>query len=318
MPSIIRIDERDPRSQAALNAEQRLFARYGLEYKVHFLRMREPDLRVRVLEIGEGEPLLVVPGGTGDTWYYILLMAQLKKWRIIALNRPGGGLSDGIDHRQVDMRQFAVSTLRCVVDAFALDHVPVICNSMGGLWSFWFALDAPERVSRLISLGCPALLLDTTAPLMTRLFAVPGISHLIAWDAQPKTVDSALKGLRAAGCSQAVLDALPREAREAAYHFYRLPTYLKQRITLNAAVVSVMGANPRYPLRSAELQHLQLPVLFVWGDHDPYGKLDVAREAARIIPNAQLYEMNTGHMPFVDAPEECGRVVREFLSAGQS
>lgn len=314
MPTITRIDDRDPRSKAALDAEQRLFARYGLEYKVHFVQLSEPNLRVRVLEVGTGQPLFLVPGGTGDTWYYFLLMAELKGRRIIALNRPGGGLSDGIDFRQVDMRHLAVTTLRSVMDAFELNRVPMISNSMGGLWSFWYTLDAPERVSRLIQVGCPALVLNTTAPFPTRLFSVPIINQWIAHDAQPKSIDTALKLLRSNGSSQQVVDAMPREAREAAYHFYNLPTYINTRITLNSAVVSIMGPNPKYPVRADELRQIQQPVLFVWGDNDPYGKLDVPREAVRIMPNAKLYEMHSGHMPFVDKPQECGRVISEFLS----
>ena len=126
------IDQDDPLSKAALAAEKRLFAHYGLEYKVHFVELKEPELNVCVLEVGEGPPLLMVPGGAGDAWPLAPLMAELKGWRIIALNRPGGGLSDGIDHRQVDVRRLAVKTLKAVADALKLERVPVVCNSMGG------------------------------------------------------------------------------------------------------------------------------------------------------------------------------------------
>src|SRR5574339_506029 len=98
IPTITRIDHNDPKSRAALEAEQRLFAHYGLEYKIHFVDVKEPDLRVRVLEVGTGRPLLLIPGGSGDAFAFAALLAQLKGWRVIAINRPGGGLSDGIDH----------------------------------------------------------------------------------------------------------------------------------------------------------------------------------------------------------------------------
>jgi len=44
----------------------------------------------------------------------------------------------------------------------------------------------------------------------------------------------------------------------------------------------------------------------------------VAREATRIIPDARLHEMRTGHLPFLDQPLECGRVIRQFLSENGS
>jgi pimeloyl-ACP methyl ester carboxylesterase len=51
----------------------------------------------------------------------------------------------------------------------------------------------------------------------------------------------------------------------------------------------------------------------VWGENDPFGNLDVARQVARILPNASLHEMREGHLPSLDKPRECGDEIREFL-----
>lgn len=315
---ITRIDHDDPRSKAALDAEQRLFAHYGLDYQVHFVEMDEPNLRLRVLEVGEGPPLLMVPGGAGDALFLAALMAQLKGWRMIALNRPGGGMSDGVDHRRVDLRRLAVNAIGTVADAFELDRAPIVCNSMGGLWSLWFALENPGRVSRMAQMGCPALLLNTSAPFFMRLLGVPGINRLIAPAMQPKSIDTALDGLRFQGSSQEDIDRMPRAGAEAAYHFFQLPTYLDTWKTLVSAVATVTGGVPRYQVQADELQRVRQPVLFVWGENDPFGGLDVARQATRLMPDARLHELQTGHLPFLDQPEACGRAIREFLANGVS
>jgi pimeloyl-ACP methyl ester carboxylesterase len=311
---ITRIDHDDPRNLAALEAEQRLFAHYGLDYKVHFIEMSEPNLCLRVLEVGEGRPLMMVPGGTGDAVFFAPLMAELKGWRMIAVNRPGGGMSDGIDHRRVDVRRLAVNTLRSVADAFALNQVPIVCNSMGGLWSSWFALDCPARVSKMAQIGCPALILNTSAPFFMRLLGVPGINRYIVSNMQPKSVDVALDGLRFQGSSQEDIDKMPRVDAEAVYHFFNLPTFKDSWRTLVSSVATLTGANPRYQLRADELQRIEQPVQFLWGENDVFGDLDVARQASSIIPNARLHEMGTGHLPHLDRPQETGRVIREFLS----
>ena len=316
-PTIVPIDHDDLKSNAALEAEQRLFAYYGLDYQVHFVDLAEPHLRIRVLEVGQGNPLLMVPGGSGDAWFFAALMAELTGWRIIALNRPGGGLSDGVDHRQVDVQQLAVNTIRSVADAFELERVPVVCNSMGGLWSFWYALAHPERVSKMVQMGCPALLLNTSAPFFMRLLCVPGINNLIASMMQPKSIDQALQGLRFQGSSQADIDRMPQLGAEAAYHFFHLPTYRDTWKTLVGAVATIRGANPRYRLEADDLRRVSQPVQFIWGENDPFGKLDVARQVVSIMPNARLHEMQVGHLPFLDQPEACGQVIREFLSDGQ-
>ena len=68
-------------------------------------------------------------------------MGELKGRRLIATNRPGGGLSDAVDHRRIDLRRFAVQVISAVMDAFDLAAVDIVANSMGGLWALWLALE---------------------------------------------------------------------------------------------------------------------------------------------------------------------------------
>jgi len=92
-----------------------------------------------------------------------------------------------------------------------------------------------------------------------------------------------------------------------------LPSYLETWKSLIGAVATVEGANDKYQLRSDELALIEQPLQFLWGENDPFGDLEVARQAIRLIPNAQLHEMQTGHVPFLDQPEACGAINREFL-----
>ena len=312
--NITRIDHDAPGSKAAREAEKNLFAYYGLDYKEHFVNMKEPNLRLRVLEVGSGRPLLMVPGGSGDAWPMASLMSELKGWRMIAINRPGSGLSDAVDHRQVDLRRLASNTVRTVVDAFELESVPVVCNSMGGLWSSWFTLEHPERVSRMVQMGCPALALGTSAPAFMRLVGVPGINRFVAPLMQPKDVDTALDMMTTQGSYQRDIDNLPKEMAAAAYHFWQLPTYLDNWKTLISAVTTITGASSKYALRADQLERIDQPTQIIWGKNDVFGDLDVAREMTNTMPDARLYEMDTGHLPFMDQPQETGRVIREFLA----
>lgn len=314
MTLITRIDQDAASSRAALAAEKKLFAHYGLDYKIHYLEMAEPKLRLRVLEVGEGRPLLMVPGGTGDAPFFAPLMAKLAGWRMIAINRPGGGMSDAVDHRRVDLRRLAVNTLRTVADAFDLPRLPIVCNSMGGLWSFYYMLAHPERVSCMVQMGCPALALDTSAPFFMRLLSVPFINNLIVAGMQPKSAEGALDGLRFQGSSQEDIDNMPDVLAAAAYRFFNLSTHRETWKSLVTAVASIRGANPRYSLQADALRQVNCPVQFVWGERDPFGGLEVAREMIRLMPNAVLYEMKCGHLPFADKPEETGQVVQAFLT----
>src|SRR5690349_4639047 len=93
----------DPRVIDARKAEQALFAYYGLQAKEHVITLPEQQIKIRVLEIGTGDPLVIVPGNTGDSFALASLMSQLKGKCIFAINRPGGGLSEGMDHTTVNI-----------------------------------------------------------------------------------------------------------------------------------------------------------------------------------------------------------------------
>jgi hypothetical protein len=46
-------------------------------------------IRVRISETGEGDPVVIVPGNTGDGFPFIPLLPHLRGRRVITINRPG-------------------------------------------------------------------------------------------------------------------------------------------------------------------------------------------------------------------------------------
>ncbi len=214
---VLTLEEDDPRVVAARNAEQQLFAFYGLEASTRFVHLPRFGIRIRVTEIGSGKPVLIVPGNTGDVFPLAPLMAELLGRRIIAVNRPGGGMSEGMDHRTVvDFRKFAVETLISVLDALELESVPIVAHSIGGHWSLWLALDRPERVTALTLLGVPGNLISTGPPLALRLLSVPGLNRLLFG-----IVMLAVSRRHSSETSTSVSAAMAA----CRYHFQRLPHY---------------------------------------------------------------------------------------------
>lgn len=312
--SHLTLERTDPQVAAAQEAEQRLFDHYGLEAKMHFVQLDKPNIQVRVLESGNGPPLLMVPGGVGDGWIWASLMAKLKGWRLIVVNRPGGGMSDGINHRTINMRQLAVHTLTTVLDYFKLKCIPVISNSMGGLWSFWLALDRPERVSAMVQLGCPALILGTAAPFPMRLLSIPGLNRLLIKMMIPVNREKARDLPTFLGHSPEVGAGWSEAEAECSYQFPRLPTYKTAWLSLMEVVLSLRGAKTTYQLNADELKQVQTPVQFIWGDNDPFGSLDAAQQAKEVVPNARLHIIPGGHLPWWDDADKCARVIHEYLT----
>ena len=124
----------------------------------------------QVLELGAGPPLLLVHGGGDAAFEWVPILEDLaRRHRVLAVDRPGHGLADPFDYDGVDVLEHAVVFLREILDALELDTVDIAGNSLGGLWSVAFALEHPERVSRLALVGAP--------PGVTRLGAgdAPGV-----------------------------------------------------------------------------------------------------------------------------------------------
>lgn len=308
--------ENDARVVAAREAEGRLFAFYGLEPKTHYISLKDLGMRVRVSEIGSGRPVLIVPGNTGDAFPLIPLMAELHGLRILALNRPGGGLSDGMDHREVDFREFAVQTLTAVLDAFALDRVPVVAHSIGGHWSIWLALDRPERVGSLTLLGVPGNLISISPPFALRLMAVPILNRCLYNLIVPGSPQQSFWSLAFMGHSPETCARLPESMADCYYHFQRLPHAKVSSLSLMERVNRLRGSRPEVRLTERQLKHVRQPTMFLWGTNDPFGSVEVGRHISEILPSAQFHAIQGGgHLPWLDDPAECGRLARDFILA---
>ncbi|MDX1619222.1 MAG: alpha/beta hydrolase [Balneolaceae bacterium] len=308
------IDPSDPRVKAARSAEERLHRHHHLSCTEHRIELDEPEIRIRVLEAGRGAPVILMPGGIGDAWIWSSLMGHMEGFRMIAVNRPGGGLSDGVDHRDVDLRTLATDTLSAVLDHFELTSAPIIANSMGGLWSFWFALDRPERVRALAQVGTPALILGTSAPLPMRLQSIPGLNRLLVKLMVPKNLEQARDLPTFLGHPESVGEEWPEAAAACSYHFSRLPTFTTSWLSLMERVLTPTGAEADVRIEEEELRQVSQPTLFLWGSGDPFGSLEVARRAERAVPDARLLEVGVGHLPWWDEAGECARLIEKFFS----
>ncbi|MGW7530005.1 alpha/beta fold hydrolase [Streptomyces sp. NPDC054783] len=312
---MLTIDPDDPRAAAALDAERRLFDFYGLKAETHQVRLPDSGLRVRVTVFGSGRPVVVVPGNTGDGFPLAPLVAELPEHRVILINRPGGGLSDGMDYRRVDFREFAVQTLTSVLDDFQLDRVPVIAHSIGGHGSLWFAMDRPERVSALVLLGVPGNLMGTTPPLALRLLTVPVLNTLLFEAARPRSTSRALNGLSFMGHSPETVASLPEAMADCYVRFQDLPHYKISSLTLMRSINRPRGSRPGIRIGPMQLAGVRHPTLFLWGTNDPWGSVETGLRICEAMPDAEFHALvGGGHLPWLDEPAECGRLIRDFFS----
>src|SRR5450432_2190332 len=181
-------------------------------------------------------------------------MAELKDRRLIILNRPGGGLSEGIDHRKLDFRKFAVLTIGAVMDAFLLDK--------------------PERVSALTTLGVSGNIISTKPPFALRLLSVPGLSSILFKLIVPKNPAGALRGLSFMGHSKETISHLPEALNDCYYYFQQLHNFEISSISLMQRG-NIFNARPEDRINAEQLRLIKQPVMFLWGTHDPFGTIEI-------------------------------------------
>ena len=109
---------------------------------------------LRYHDIGEGPPVVLLhgsgPGVTGWRNFGGVAEALGEHFRCLILEFPGFGVSDPGDGHPIALADRAVLDL---LDGLGLDRVDLIGNSMGGIVGARIAIDAPQRVRRLVSVG---------------------------------------------------------------------------------------------------------------------------------------------------------------------
>ena len=119
------------------------------EAQVRFLAIGEH--RLRVVEVGEGEPVLLVHGfaDSAYTWHRNLRALARAGFRALACDQPGVGesaLPPGFRFGVDDLARLAVGML----DALGIERAHLVGSSMGGGVGLEMAVHHPQRLRRVV------------------------------------------------------------------------------------------------------------------------------------------------------------------------
>ena len=289
-------------------AQDRMLDRYHVDAESRFVDIPMLDGRAHVLVAGDGPPVVMAIGGGMVAAMWAPLMERLDGFTLYAFDPPGHGLSDPATYRTETLRATSVGFLEQLLDGLGLVRPPFIAQSMGGLWSTWFALDRHDRASAIAYIGCPALMLGSSAPLPLRLSTIRLLRRLLTRldPPSPKQVD------RLAAIAGERFTDLP-ELRDLFVAYEKLPGTPPVLLALHRSLIRVRGARAEVELTATELARVTQPVQLIWGENDPFGSPSLGRQAADIIPSAELHLVGGGHGPWFTRSEAIGPIVTEFL-----
>jgi pimeloyl-ACP methyl ester carboxylesterase len=291
-------------------AQSGLLAHHAPDTRVR--RVRWSHGETQLLELGTGPPLLLVHGGGDGAFVWVpILSALARSRRVLVVDRPGHGLAEPFDYRGVDLLGHARLFLGDILDALGLSTADIAANSIGGLWATAFALDTPQRVSRLVLVGAPVGL-ARDAPLLLRLMSLPLLGRALG---RLLMRNPTREGNRRFWGQFQV--AHPERLVDA---FLDVDVaHTRRNLDSILGLIRCVGRG----IRAGQLvlgyrwRALEVPTLYLGGERDVFVRPMVEQalgEVAEGNTNVRLVRIpDAGHLPWLDEPERVVAEIDRFL-----
>ena len=262
------------------------------------------DIRSPVLESGPAdrdEAVVFVHGNPGSSRDWEDLLARVGSFsRAVAFDMPGFGQADKPADFDYTIPGYAAHLDR-LLTVLGIRRAHLVLHDFGGPWGLAWAAAHPGQVASLtlINIG---VLFGYRWHRVARIWRTPIVGELFQ-------ATATRAGFRFS-INRSGARPLPRSFVDRMYDDY-------DRGTRRAILKLYRASND--PGRLAEqlapaLQTLNVPVLVVWGRHDPYVSVDHAERQREVFSDVRIVVLDeSGHWPFADDPEGVAAAVVPFL-----
>jgi 2-hydroxymuconate-semialdehyde hydrolase len=249
-------------------------------------------------DLGDGPPVLLIHGfpTSADLWDRVAwLLAQ--RMRVIVPDLMGYGHSER--PVEVDLSEPAQADfIRELLETLAIDELAIVGHDIGGAIAQMLALDGGLQVRTLV-------LLDSACFDAWPVEGVRMIQAALPAQETSSFVEDVLRVTFTLGIAHqsridsAVLDGFIQPWKDDPAAFFR-------------AVRALTGKG--LAGREAELAALDLPVLLIWGEDDPFVPAELAERLGEVFPFSTLAILpGCSHFITEDAPQTVGPLIHEFL-----
>jgi proline iminopeptidase len=278
--------------------------------------------------VGRGAPLMIIHGGPGASHDYFLpyLLPLMRTNRLVFIDERGSGKSSKLE----DPSQYTVANMvediEAVRQALGLGEMSLLGHSFGGVLVQAYAFKYQKNLSHLI-LGST---FSSTAELNQALAKMKA-----EMDPQDRERVNALEAAGLFGKGQIWEHGrYPEEYAKLAwgkgyfpYVYQNHPDPNYDPLASNTGTAwdvyremwgsdgeFVVDGNLKEVEYVGQLTQIKVPTLIILGDHDESDP-KMSKEMSAKIAGSQLVILpNSGHMTFVDQPEQFLKTVRDFIA----
>lgn len=257
---------------------------------------------MRVLEAGQGSPLILIHGFlVSHREYEDIIDPLARRFRVIAPDLPGFGESEKPSPTRYPygLETFA-EAIADLIAAFGVGRAAIMGHSMGAAVALTLAADHPELVQRLVLED--ALCYPFPPSIKARIPLLPIIGGIVFKQLYGRALFRAY--FRDDVFRPGADFPLARIDRH--YDLFNTPS---ARESAYAVMRAILDTRPVV----ARVTRVTAPSLVVWGREDRLFPVASAQRLARELPSARLEIMDAGHSPHEERPEEFVALCTEFL-----
>ncbi|HSK95760.1 MAG TPA: alpha/beta hydrolase [Euzebyales bacterium] len=248
------------------------------------------------------EAVVFVHGNPGPSEDWRSLVAATGMFaRAVAFDMPGYGGADKPADFSYTVEGYARHLGR-MIDAAGISRTHLVAHDFGGPWGLAWAHAHPDRVASLTLMNI-GVMPGYRWHLPARIWRTPVLGELSLRTTTLPAIRSVLRRGTPRGLPEAVVERTYRAFKDRGVQRTILALY-------RSTSVAVLGSADLQD----DLRRLDLPVLVVWGAHDPYVDVGYAERQRETFPRAQVVILrDSGHWPMLDDPVAVEQAVTGFL-----
>jgi haloalkane dehalogenase len=266
--------------------------------------------RYHYVDEGQGDVLLLVHGNPTWSFYWRnLIVALRERYRVIAVDHLGCGLSDKPRHYPYQLGQH-VENLGRLVESLDLGDVTLLAHDWGGAIGLGSAVARPDRFARFVMFNTAAFR-SRHMPWRIAICRTPLLGRL------------AVQGLNAFARAALTMAVSHRERMTPALQAGLLAPYdnwdHRQAIYRFVEDIPMHDGAPSYEtLRQIEEKLTTLAArewMFIWGLRDWCFTPQFLERFLDFVPSAEVHRLaDAGHYVIEDAYERIIPLVEQFLA----